>query len=72
MRFVRANRYTKTKAALSQLLCVLLVNGNENEMLSSHAWRTQDKRLIGWLDWWFGAGHCAESWAWEQVRDKND
>jgi len=66
---VRASKWTKTKAAISQLLCVLIVNGNENEMLSSYAWRKQDAQLIGWLDWLLGSGHCRSSYEWEVERD---
>ena len=60
-------RWVKTQEALSQLLCVLLVNGDADEMLSSYAWRTQNKTLIGWLDWLLGSGHCRESYEWERA-----
>ena len=62
------SRYQRTKEALSQLLCVILYNGDADEMLSSYAWRTQNTWLIGWLDWLLGAGHCKESYEWERDR----
>ena len=65
-------RWVKTKEAVSQLLCVLLVNGDADEMLSSYAWRTQNLFLIGWLDWIFSAGHCKESYDWERANYKVD
>lgn len=65
------SRWTKTKAALSQLCCVVLLNGHEDEMMSSHAYRTQNKTLIGIIDFVLGVGHCKESYEWEQKRPKH-
>jgi hypothetical protein len=45
---------------------VILFNGDSDEMLSSRAWREQWVRMIYWLDWAFGQGHCRESYEWEK------
>lgn len=60
-------RWVKIKEAVSQLICVVMVNGDADEMLSSFAWRTQNLWMIGWLDWMFGKGHCRESYEWERA-----
>lgn len=55
------------KEAVSQLIAVCIYkDAYADEMLSSYAWRTQNKCLIGWLDWLFGKGHCQESYEWER------
>lgn len=64
----RPTRRQRLLEALSQVACVALYDGDADEMLSSYAWRTQNKHLIGWLDWWFGAGHCEQSYTWERER----
>jgi hypothetical protein len=66
---IRASRWTKARAAISQLICVIVMDGHENEMLSSYAWRTQNKKLISWLDWLLGKDHCQQSYEWETERD---
>lgn len=63
----RPSKWSRTLAAISQLICVVLVNGDEDEMLSSYAYRTNNQRLIAWLDWIFGQGHCKESYLWEKL-----
>lgn len=65
------SRWTKLKAAISQVFCVLLVNGHEDEMLSSYAYRTNHTTLIWILDSILGSGHCKESYDWEQSRPKH-
>lgn len=63
---MRASRFTRFKEALSQLLCVLLVDGDADEMLSSWSYRT-DSKLIPWIDWLMGKNHCQESYLWEKA-----
>jgi hypothetical protein len=62
----RPSRWTRLLAAISQVLCVLFVDGDEDEMLSSYAHRTNNRGLIAWLDWLLGQGHCKESYEWER------
>jgi len=63
---MRPTRKQRILEALSQLACVVFFDGDADEMLSSFAWRTQHTTLIRWLDWWFGAGHCKDSYEWER------
>ena len=65
------SRWTKLKAATSQFFCVLLMNGHEDEMLSSYAYRTNHTTLIYILDSLLGSGHCKESYEWELSREKH-
>lgn len=52
--------------AFSQLIKVLFFGGDPDEMLSSYSWRTQNKTLISTIDYFFGDGHCKESYKWEK------
>jgi len=67
----RPSRLTRLLEALSQVLCVALVNGDADEMLSSWAWRNQSW-LIGPIDFVFGSRHCKESYSWERDHYKAD
>lgn len=69
---MRTTKWQRIKEALSQLLCVIIYKGDADEMLSSYAWRTQNTKLIGWLDWILGKGHCKESYEWEREHYKVD
>lgn len=69
---MRPSRWTRTKEACSQLLCVRLYDGDADEMLSSYAWRTKNKWLIACLDWLLGKGHCQESYEWERQHYRVD
>lgn len=61
-------RWTRFKASLSHVINVVFNDGREDEMLSSYAYRIGNAKLIAWLDWWFGAGHCSECYYWELER----
>jgi hypothetical protein len=63
---IRPTRWQRVKAAISQLICVVTYDGDEDEMLSSLAYRTQRKRLIATLDFLLGENHCKESYEWER------
>lgn len=63
----RPSRWTRLKEAVSQVLCVLFVNGDADEMLSSYSYRTENRGLIAWLDFLLGKGHCQESYEWEKI-----
>lgn len=65
---METKRWDRFKESMSQVLCVVIVNGDSDEMLSSYAWRTQSKRLIGLLDWLLGGGHCYRSYEWEKSK----
>ena len=68
----RPSRFSRFLESLSQCLCVVLVNGDADEMLSSYSWRTQSTTLIRWIDWMLGDGHCRESYEWERQHYKVD
>lgn len=63
---MRPTRWQRTKEALSQVLCVVLMDGDADEMLSSYAYRTNNRGLVACLDWLLGQGHCKESYEWER------
>ena len=63
-------KFQRAKESLSQLLCVVFVDGDADEMLSSYAWRTKSTKLIAWLDWMLGSGHCEASYLWEKQHYK--
>lgn len=67
---LRPSRWSRFKEAFSQLLCVLLYDGDADEMLSSYAWRTQNTWLIAKLDWLLGKNHCHQSYVWEKTHYK--
>lgn len=61
----RPNKITRMKEAFSQLLCVIFVDGDADEMLSSWSYRN-NSWLIKWLDWLLGENHCKEAYEWEK------
>lgn len=69
---MRTTKWQRIKEALSQFLCVIIYNGDADEMLSSYAWRTKNTKLIGWLDWILGENHCRDSYEWEKEHYKVD
>jgi hypothetical protein len=66
----KTTKWSKLKAAMSQVLCVLLVNGHEDEMLSSYSYRTNNTKLISFIEFFFGKDHCKNSYDWELARPK--
>lgn len=63
----RTSKLLRLKEAASQFLCVLLVNGDSDEMLSSWSYRTRS-RLEPWINWLFrDVEHCKKSYEWERA-----
>ncbi|GIW89612.1 MAG: hypothetical protein KatS3mg109_0044 [Pirellulaceae bacterium] len=66
----RPTRWQRLLEASSQWLCVLIVDGDADEMLSSWAWRNRDEypQLVRWINWLFrDPNHCRESYEWEKA-----
>jgi hypothetical protein len=58
--------FQKILEALSQLINVVIFNGDSDEMLSSRAYRSNWFKMEAFLDLVFGKGHCRESYYWEK------
>jgi hypothetical protein len=67
---MRPSRYTRTLEALSQLINVVLFDGDSDEMLSSRAYREHWTRVEWFLDSILGKGHCREAFEWEREHYK--
>lgn len=67
----RPSRWQRLLESISQVLCVALVDGDADEMLSSWAWRNRSW-LVGPIDIVFGERHCKESFSWERDHYKVD
>jgi hypothetical protein len=62
----RPSRLTRLREALSQVVCVLIANGDADEMLSSWAHRN-GSNLEPWINWLFrDPTHCQASFEWER------
>lgn len=62
----RPSRWSRTLEALSQLLCVIVVDGDADEMLSSYSYRT-NSWMLPWINWLFRSPtHCRDSYEWEK------
>ncbi|GIW60314.1 MAG: hypothetical protein KatS3mg087_1380 [Patescibacteria group bacterium] len=65
----RPTRRQRLFEAISQVLCVLLVDGDSDEMLSSWAWRNRktNPNWERWINWLFNdPDHCKDSYEWER------
>jgi hypothetical protein len=60
------SRWTRFKESVSQLLCVVLVNGDADEMLSSYSYRTNNRGLVAVIEFFLGKDHCKQSYEWER------
>lgn len=64
---MRPSRHSRLLESISQVLCVLLVDGDADEMLSSYSYRT-NSWMQPWINWLFNdQNHCRDSYEWEKA-----